>query len=72
VTPPPRQLKSLAAKWTIKRLHHRAWLLTCLRCGDEYECTCFPSGALTPRQLKHLRYHRHSNSNQRDPTRNAA
>jgi hypothetical protein len=59
LTESPRQLKSFAAKWTIERLP-RAWLFTCLACGDEYECTCFPSGALTPRQFKLLRYHRHT------------
>jgi hypothetical protein len=53
------KLKSLAAKWAIER-RPRAWLFTCRACGDEYKCTCFPSGALTPRQLKHLRYHRHT------------
>jgi hypothetical protein len=43
--PIPHQLKSLATKWTIERLP-AAWLFTCRACGDEYECTCFPSGAL--------------------------
>ena len=57
----PHELQSLADKWQIRR-QPRAWLFTCLACGDEYECTCFPSGNLTPRQLKHLKYHRHSRS----------
>ena len=57
----PRELQSLADKWRIRR-QPRTWLFTCLACGDEYESTCFPSGNLTPRQLKHLKYHRHSRS----------
>jgi hypothetical protein len=55
----PREFESLAEKWRIRR-QPRAWLFTCLACGDEYEC--FPSGNLTPRQLKHLKHHRHSRS----------
>jgi hypothetical protein len=54
----PHQLESLIPKWTIKRLQ-KAWLFTCKTCGDEFECTCFPSGAITPKQFNHLRYHRH-------------
>jgi len=57
----PHELKSLAEKWRMRR-QPRTWLFTCLACGDEYEATCFPSGNLTPRQLKHLKHHRHSRS----------
>src|SRR5215831_16456956 len=57
----PRELESLADKWQIRR-QPRAWLFTCRACGDEFMCSCFPSGNLTPRQLKHLKYHRHSRS----------
>jgi len=57
----PRELESLTEKWRIRR-QPRAWLFTCRVCGDEFEATCFPSGNLTPRQLKHLKHHRHSRS----------
>jgi hypothetical protein len=57
----PHELEGLADKWIIRRLNQNAWLFICKACADEYECTCFGAeGRLTPRQLKHLRYHRHS------------